>query len=445
MKVKSITVGGFKNLKKSKIQLDNITAVISPNNYGKSNLLEAIDFGIDFISSNAKDRKFMMKWLRGIPINKSIENDEFYFEVEFDDEALGDYRHVRYGYSFVWFRDDGAGQKITDEWIETRPNESVRYTAFLKRSEGKYRKEKDTNSFRKIHLDESQLAIDILIAMEDIALQSVIKSITSINYHVCSSLDLGDRFQSEPFEYIAHNDEGCIAFDDKDVPRALYQLKEQYPANYALFLDAVYSLFPEFNDVTIQAYSLNIEKQKVNVLVTGSEEDLISTEIDKLPEDIPFRIKDELYRVIITSKNLNQPINISMMSTGTKRLFWLLANVFIASSKSMSFIGVEELETSIHPKLLKNLLEILDEALENTSLIISSHSPFLVQYIKSDRIYVGIPTNDGTAIFKKTKATKAKVLTKVARDHGMSVGEYLFDLISGDQDSLDTLSFYLED
>ena len=142
MKIKSISVGGFKNLKRSTMHLENITAVISPNNYGKSNLLEAIDFGVDFLSSNSKDRKTMMKWIRGIPINKTIENDEFFFEVELEDKSLGDYRFIRYGYKFRWFRDDGSGQRITDEWIEIRPNESVRYTAFLKRAEGKYRKEK---------------------------------------------------------------------------------------------------------------------------------------------------------------------------------------------------------------------------------------------------------------------------------------------------------------
>ena len=137
MKLKSVTVSGFKNLKMTTLDLNSIIAIVSPNNYGKSNLLEAIDFGVDFLSSNIKDRKTMMKWIRGIPINKSIEKDEFFFEIEFEDQRLGEYRFVRYGYRFVWYRDDGSGQKITDEWIETRPNESVRYTSYLKRNEGK--------------------------------------------------------------------------------------------------------------------------------------------------------------------------------------------------------------------------------------------------------------------------------------------------------------------
>lgn len=445
MKIKSISVGGFKNLKRSTLQLENITAIISPNNYGKSNLLEAIDFGVDFLTSNSKDRKAMMKWVRGIPINKSLENEEFFFELELEDETLGDYRYVRYGYTFKWFRDDGSGQCITNEWIESRPNESVRYTAYLKRAEGKYRKEKETNSFRKINLEDSQLAIDVLAAMEDIAIQPVIKTISKINYHVCSSLDLGDRFQAAPIEYIDKNDDGCIAFDDKDVPRALFQLREQYPEKYDLFLEAVYSLFPEFSDVSIQSYSLNVEHSKVNILVSADEGEILPTTLEEIEKDVPFKIRDELYRIVITNRNLNQPINIAMMSTGTKRIFWLLANIFIASSKSMSFVGVEELETSIHPRLLKGLLEILDEVLDNTSLIISSHSPFLVQYIKAEKIYVGVPNTDGTAEFKKTKTSKTKALIKTARDHGMAVGEYLFELMAGDRDSIDTLSFYLED
>ena len=441
MKIKSVSVGGFKNLKRSTIQLENITAIISPNNYGKSNLLEAIDFGIDFLSSNSKDRKNMMRWIRGIPINKTIENDEFFFEVELEDDALGEYRFIKYGYTFRWFRDDGTGQCITNEWIETRPNESVRYTAFLKRSEGKYRKEKETNSFRKINLEDSQLAIDVLAAMDDIAIQPVIKSISEINYHICSSLDLGDRFQATPIEYVDSDDDGCVAFDDKDVPRALFQLKEQYPDKYSLFLEAVYSLFPEFIDVSIQSYTLNLETQKLNLIISADEKELVSTTIEDAQKDIPFKIRDELYRVIITNKNLNQAINISMMSTGTKRIFWLLANIFIASARGMSFVGVEELETSIHPRLLKGLLEVLD----NTSLLISSHSPFLVQYIKAEKIYVGMPNNGGTAEFRKTKSSKIKTLIKTARDNGMAVGEYLFELMAGDQDSIETLSFYLED
>ena len=129
MKLNSITVGGYKNLQRSKIKLSKITAIISPNNYGKTNLLEAIDFGAEFLRSNAKGRSQMMRWMKGIPINRTNETDEFFFEIEIEDETLEDYRFIRYGYSFAWYRDDGTGQSITNEWLDARPNESVRYTS----------------------------------------------------------------------------------------------------------------------------------------------------------------------------------------------------------------------------------------------------------------------------------------------------------------------------
>ena len=161
--------------------------------------------------------------------------------------------------------------------------------------------------------------------------------------------------------------------------------------------------------------------------------------------NIPFRIRDEIYRLLISSQYFNQPINMSVMSTGTKRIFWLLANVFIATSKKISCIGVEELETSIHPKLLKSLLEILDEILEDNSIILSSHSPYLIQYIKPERIYVGIPNDKGIAVFKRVKRSNIRNLVRASHDNGMSVGEYLFELMSSDQDDSEILSFYLED
>lgn len=444
MRLKSITIGGFKNLKKSKIELQNIISIISPNNYGKSNLLEAIDFGVDFISASEKDRKNMMKWEKGIPINRVLANNDYFFEIEFVNDEENEYKYAKYGYSFSWYRDDGTGQAITDEWIEARPNESVKYTSFLKRTEGKYRKEKDTNSFRKIKLDNCQLSIDILAILDELPINPLIRVIKRIDFKVCSSLDLGNRFQPNPIDYIQDDAENeLVSFDDIDVPRAIYRLSQTDSEKYNLFLEAVYTLFPEFSDISVQPYSIKT-KEPTQISMVVSSENAVDKEKSEI-QTIPFRIKNEIYRVFITNRFLNQPIDITKMSTGTKRIFWLLANVFIASSRKMSFIGVEELETSIHPKLLKNLLEFLDEVLEETSLIISSHSPFLVQYIKPSRIFVGCPNDDGTAIFKRIKTNRIKQMVNLAREHGMSFGEYIFELLSGDLDSKSVLSFFLEE
>ena len=146
----------------------------------------------------------------------------------------------------------------------------------------------------------------------------------------------------------------------------------------------------------------------------------------------------------IFSDALNQPVSLASMSTGTKRIFWLLANIFIASCNHVSCIGIEELETSIHPKMLKDLLSIISETLENTCLVISSHSPYLVQYLKPRQLYVGSMQELGIAQFRRIASTKEKKLLNAARSYGLSVGEYLFELMSGESSSFQTLQNYLE-
>jgi predicted ATPase len=132
------------------------------------------------------------------------------------------------------------------------------------------------------------------------------------------------------------------------------------------------------------------------------------------------------------------------MSAGTKRIIWILANLFISSSSGVTLLGIEEIEASIHPKQLKKLLEILTEYQGNTSIIASSHSPYLVQYLKPSQICVGAPSM-GTATFRKIADLKTKSVRAAARNVGASTGEYLFELMCGDSDSAEILAQYLED
>lgn len=441
MKINSISVGGFKNLRFTKLEFDQICALISPNNYGKSNLLEAIDFGFDFIHESRKGRKSMMGWVKGIPLCSALEDSEYIFEVEFEDDNLGEYKYVRYGFSFKWHRDDSNGDVITDEWIETRDNTSVRYTSYLKRKEGKYRKGKSTTAYRKIELDNLQLAIDVLALMEEIEIAEVIKAIQNGVYRGCSSLDLRDKYLPSPLEYI-DDDEDMLRFDDDDVPKALSRLRKKSPEQYELFEDAVYTLFPEFTSISLNEYSLTDQKMDAKLArVSVGDEKFLEEELE---EEIPFKLREVVYRLFIKCDYLNQAMSMANMSTGTKRVIWLLANIFISNYVGAGIIGIEEIETSIHPRMIRQLLEILTEAVDNTPLLISSHSPYLLQYLKPEKIYVGVPNQEGVAEFRKIQKNKLKVIINNARDLELSVGEYLFELLSGDSDAYSILESFLE-
>lgn len=382
----------------------------------------------------------MMAWIKGIPLCTVMEDDEYFFELEFEDEQLADYKYVKYGFSFKWHRDDESGDVITNEWIEARENTSVRYTSFLKRSDGKYRKGKSTTAFRKIELDDLQLSIDVLGLLDEIEINGLIKDIQEITFRICSSLDLRDRYQPSPLEYI-EDEEDMIRFDDEDVPKALCILKKKNPELYNLFEDAVYTLFPEFESINLNEYTLTDQNIEQAITVKVGDKELTS---DEIGDKIPFKLREHIYRLFVKSEYLNQPMSMANMSTGTKRVIWLLANAYIANHVNTGIVGIEEIETSIHPKMMKQLLEVLNEALGNAPLIVSSHSPFLVQYIKPEKIYVGIPNSLGVAEFRRIQKNKVKLLISNARALELSVGEYLFELLSGDSDSYDILESYLE-
>ena len=159
---------------------------------------------------------------------------------------------------------------------------------------------------------------------------------------------------------------------------------------------------------------------------------------------VQFKISDGVYKMEIKSEYLNQALPIEMMSAGTKRIIWLLANLFSADYENIDLIVIEEIETSIHPKLIKSLLEIINDFSHSTQIIITTHSPLVAQYLKQETFYVGKCNKNGIAMFQRIKKIKRAELKKAALKSGMSVGEFLFDKISTPEKSSKILDIILE-
>ena len=56
-----------------------------------------------------------------------------------------------------------------------------------------------------------------------------------------------------------------------------------------------------------------------------------------------------------------------------------------------------------------------------------------------------VPNEEGIASFKKVRDQAMPSLMKAARERGFGFGEYLFSLMSSDEDGALVLSSYLED
>ena len=440
MRIKSISVGNYKNISPATFFFPGMLALVSANNYGKSNALEAIQFGFDFITASPKEREQMMRYVPGIPLTNMLAGEDYLFVIEFELPEKGEYRYVRYGYRFSWWNDLETGAKITDETLEMRPSEAVRFTGYLKRAESRCRTSKSNQNYRRIGLTDNVLAIDAMQAIDGLEIAEVIHRIQRLSYRVCSKLELTNSFLPTSVE-VGAGELSDYPADDSDIPRALHFLQKERPDQYALFFEAIYNLFPEFQQVELNEYTIRREKEDApNALRLESTD----KKGKRVSEEIPFRIRDEICRLIIFSKYLNQPISMERMSTGTKRIFWLIANAVLGNSYGANLIEVDEIETSIHPRMIRNLLETLHELKGDTSVIVTSHSPYLVQYFKPEALYIGVPNQEGIALFRRPEPAQIKKMEKTAGELGMTIGEYIFELLSGDADSTDVLQAYLE-
>ena len=102
MKIQAVLIDGFKNLSNVKIGFDNITALVALNNFGKSNVLSAIDFGLKFIKATIEDKADMMSNSNLIPINSRIFGKNYRFEIEVLTEMDSVEYRVLFGYEFAW-------------------------------------------------------------------------------------------------------------------------------------------------------------------------------------------------------------------------------------------------------------------------------------------------------------------------------------------------------
>ena len=74
-------------------------------------------------------------------------------------------------------------------------------------------------------------------------------------------------------------------------------------------------------------------------------------------------------------------------------------------------------------------------------MLITSHSPYIVSYLEPEWIHVGMNRNPGIAEFFAFRGRAKKQLQSDAKRFDMSLGDYLFSLLS---DSDDSLNDYLE-
>lgn len=422
MKIERITVHGFRNIDNITLRFDNITALLSLNSFGKSNLLSAIDFGIKFIKKDSKSQ--MMRWIPGVPLNKKLAEEDFKFELEMTTDTNF---WVIYGYQFKWVRNDDTGLRIVSEWLKVKKAEpGQKYSQYLIRDnvKAKFKKAESGRCNYPIGVESDELIINKLQAYDNLFFLDIVKKVNNLSVYIERHLDADKTYHPAPF---IRTDLEALQIDNiNNLPRAIFNIKEQRLDKYDLLINSYKQLFPQIEHIEVMRANFD---GKIGVTFS---------------EDVPLRIADEIYVLLVTDQNLNQPINFERMSDGAKRILLLLTCIILSDINGLSLVALEEPDNSIHPSLLGSLLMIIKQITTGCRILITSHSPYLIHFLDLSNLYIGLPSPDGVAKFSCIQASCKKALLRDAQENRQTTGDYIFDLMSGPQDEINELTKYLE-
>lgn len=423
MKMQAVLIDGYKNLSDVKINFKNITALVALNNFGKSNVLSAINFGVDFIKANDNDKIDMMSSIDNIPINRQMIGRNYKFEMELSTIINDKEYMVKYGYEFSWKTSENIDPKIVSEYLKIKlVSLNQKYQQIIKRddSDSFYKSSETGRCSSKIKVDKSELVINKLKAYDAIFYSEIVKKINSIKIYMENNLDAKPFYQPDLIVRKGFENEMINA---DNLPRVIFKLKEKYPGKFDLLKDVFINLFQDIEDIVVKQLSLE----------PSNDEELLNNS--------SFLVSKNIYILYVQDKNLAKPISFLSMSDGAKRVFMILTKLIVANVSNISLIAIEEPENSVHPGLFQAYIRIIDQLLDDCKIIITSHSPYIISYLDPTWIHVGLNKKPGIAEFFTFRETGKNQLQKDAMRFNMSMGDYLFSLLSDNDSNIDE---YLE-
>lgn len=420
MQILRIKLSGYRNIHDTSIELSPLVALVGLNNYGKSNLLDGLSFALEFIRADLERKKEMMSDEARVPINKKTAFDDFAFEVLFETTLGEAVVEVSYRYSFEWVKNEGKGARIKSEELRMRQKGAARFARLIVRTPNMthYRPSRTGRADKLLEVGYDELAINRLQLDNELYYTPIISELNRLNIVNREFLNPSRAFLPDPFEPKKPLNPLNLRRGGEDIARVLHHLRQKHPDRFALVLNTLKALIPNIESLETVAVDA---KGHFDVLIHGAGLD---------DAEVPFRLADTVYLIRVKEKQNNQATDLSSLSNGTIRILMLITFTVLAGIRGLPLIGFEELEDCVHPSLFRRLLVTLDSLAEGTRILITSHSPYLIQYLDLGRVYIGVPSPDGVARFSRVKDSAKQSFHRMARDADVSVGDLVFSLLN---------------
>ena len=161
-------------------------------------------------------------------------------------------------------------------------------------------------------------------------------------------------------------------------------------------------LSPSGDNLPNVLYYLHLRHPEVLARITAK----LKSWVPKLADVVPEITSDK--RILLRFKDApgDELLPARYMSGGTMRLAALLTLLYEPDAAGL--LGIEEPENELHPQLLYRLAEELGKATEQRQLLVATHSPFLLDALAPEQVWILHRGTDGY-----TQATRAADIPNV--------------------------------
>lgn len=342
-RIESLRVENYRALRK--VELNNMTpmtVLLGPNGSGKSTIFDVFNFlseCFQFGLRYAWDRRGRAKELKTRGATGPI-----VFELKYREQP---------GSPIITYHlaiDEGAkGPEVIEEWLQWRRGTNGKPFRFLEFGRGNGRAVSgelpDAEDLRKVTVLRSPdlIAVNTLGQLAEHPRVAALREFITDWYVSYLSIDQArNQPEAGPQERLNKNGD--------NLPNVIQYLKEQHE-------DRLQEIF-------------SILRQRIPRLER--------VEADPMPDGrLLLQIKDAPF---------DQPVLSKFASDGTLKMLAYL--VVLHDPAPPHFIGIEEPENFLHPRLLPELAEECRSAAEHSQLLVTSHSPFLLNAMRAEEVRV---------------------------------------------------------
>lgn len=373
MRLTSLTIQHYKSLANVKFDdIQPVTVLVGPNAAGKSNVVDVLKFLRDMVSEGLEHAISMRGGITTIRQHSRTKPYQISIKLCLSDDEFEDGETRDASYEITIFSLVAGNYKIEREaasWYEDSPIESgcVDRYSMQRASDGRLLMDGEKVG---VYLPPDQLALGLISRRFGEIASPISGFVSSLQFSTIFPNTLREPKKPDADKNLKESGENWASI--------LKALKRTVKGRHELerIKEMMQIVMPTMKDISVKAVGGYLVPQ-IRVTEAGGK-------------------KDALY-----------DLDPSQLSDGTLRVLGILLALY--QHPHPQFVAIEEPEQTVHPGLLAMLAEAFHEVSERTQLLITSHSPHLIEYFKPEEIRV-VAQEDGETRVTKIKSAQLEAI-----------------------------------